>query len=108
MKKLNTFKKYLTPSNLDLTLTGSALVIGMYLNWQINYVIIFTCVIWLILRPVRLELLVKINLLLIFLIPVSQASKKADLAQDLGVAVYVFLILIIFKCIFDLEKKTNI
>lgn len=105
MNKLNTFRKYFTSSNLDYTLTGLSTVVGLYLNWQINYVILFASVIWLILRPVRLELLVKINLFLIFLIPVSQASKKADLAQELGVAVYIFLILVIYQCILELREK---
>lgn len=100
-------KSIIRKVDYDIALAAVALVLGLYLNWPIIYVGILVFIIWMILRPIKNEILIKAALAVIVLIPISQASKDPFLTESLGIIVFILLIFIIYQYLVSMKIVKN-
>ncbi len=101
------FSSVVKKINYDVVLTAIALILGLYLNWPITYVGLLVFIVWMILRPIRNEILIKIALAVIVLIPISQAGKNSFLTESLGIIVFVLLSFIIYQYLLSIKSVGN-
>jgi hypothetical protein len=77
----------------------------MYLNWRAGLIALLVLAVWAILFPIKTKILVKIGLLIIFFIPVSQMAKKSMFAEDLGIVLCGILVLLVYKFIQNARRR---
>lgn len=105
MKLVSKVKLTLKKIDYDIVSAVTALVLGLYLNWPLIYIGILIFIIWMILRPIKNEILIKFALAAIVLIPISQTAKDPFLTEGLGIIVFVLLIFIIYQYLVEVKNK---
>lgn len=105
MKKI--ISVFIESDYLDYSIIMLTLILGMYLNYHTNYIIMFAFVIWFILRPIYVNNLIKLCLSTIILIPFAQIAKNTDIAESLGIFVYILVVLIIYQIISSQNKADD-
>lgn len=91
----------------DYLIIFFSIFLGLYLNWEIFYVIFFTFIIWQILYPLPRVVLSVISLLLLFLLPFAFYFKGLGDTENLAIFAYGFLFLTVVMAIIEYGRKEN-
>lgn len=93
--------------NFDIFLIFLSAFIGVFLNWGITYIALFTLIIWQILRPLSKIVLARLSLLLILIIPASLYLGRNNDAEKIAVLAFGFLFLALVMAIIENSMKGN-
>lgn len=95
-------KKY-----FDYVIIIFSIFLGLYLNWETTYIVLFTLVIWQILHPLARRTLAGISLMILFLLPIALYFKKVGDTEKLAILAYCFLFLTVVTAIIEYGRKES-
>lgn len=90
-------QKYLREVNFSYLILAVTFIIGIYLNWTLEEIIMVMFVIWHIMQPLRASTLLNILSLLIILIPFILIVHRPEMAEPLAISVFILIILLLFE-----------
>jgi len=107
--KNNQINQYLTRKYFDYAIITLSLLLSFYLKWEMQSVIEFSFVIWLILKPIPSKLLSKIALCFLAFVPFLIVH-RADRAEQFAIFAYYFLVLTIIMVVIEStgHRKTSL
>ena len=88
----------------DYIILSLSLFMGVYLGWNIFEIVIFLIFIYVILYPVSSRQAVFPAVILLFIAPFFLIFKKDNLAEQVAIYAYYFLIMAVFMGIYELWK----
>ena len=108
--KNNQINQYLTRKYFDYAIITLSLLLSFYLKWEMQSVIEFSFVIWLILKPIPSKLLSKIALCFLAFVPFFLIVHRADRAEQFAIFAYYFLVLTIIMVVIEStgHRKTSL
>lgn len=98
-------QRLFSQTNINYFLIIISIILGIYLNWEIINVLVFAFVIWLILYPLPSQVLAKVALALIILLPIMLIIKRGAAIDKYAVLVYAFLILAAISQFYEKTEK---
>ena len=104
----NDLNRYLTKKYFDYGLTLLSILLGFFLNWEIQNILVFSFVIWIILNPIASRILARIALYCLAFIPLLLLINRVDRAEQLAILAYYFLILTIITGMIEFKKEQNL
>lgn len=101
----NKLDQYLTKKYFDYGLIAFSLLLGFYLKWDMQNVLIFSFVIWIILNPISSQLLARGALVLLSLVPLLLIIKRENRAEQFAIFAYYFLVMTVAVAIIEFKKE---
>ena len=92
---------------IRIIVTAIALIIGVYLNFEITELVFFVYLIWIILTPTPSRNLAMIAILLLAMTPVFMIMKRDSWAETFAIYAYYFLILTVGTAILEYRKVSQ-
>lgn len=107
--KENDLDQYLTKKYFDYGLVVFSVLLGFYLHWDLQSVLVYSFVIWIILNPVSSQFLAKGALIFLSFVPLLLIMHREDRAEEFAILAYYFLVLTVIMAIveFKREEKSN-
>ncbi|MEK9155687.1 MAG: hypothetical protein AAB360_00085 [Patescibacteria group bacterium] len=99
-------QKIFSKRNIDLALLGFVFLLGAYLNWELTTIAAFVLVSWLILNPIRSELLLKVALALMALSPMLLIGNRSGRAEEVVNWAFLFLTLAALAAMVEMRNET--
>lgn len=97
---------YFSKKYLDLVIFFFAVILGAYLNWGYKEIAAFLLVIYLILNPVKSEIIAKAALASLTFVPFLLVMRRSEKAEDFATIAYGFLVLTVVMAIYEnLQEK---
>ena len=104
----NEFDQYLTKRYLDYLIVAFSPLLGLYLKWEMQNVLMFSFVIWIILNPVSSQFFAKITLCFLVFVPLLLIGNRDDQAEQFAIFTFYFLVLTVVSAIIEFKKKQTI
>ena len=101
----NNFNQYYTKKYLDYTLVVISLLLGFYLRWDLQNIVLFSFTIWIILNPISSKLLARIVLSFLVFTALLLIIHRVSQAEMFAIFAYYFLVLTTITAIIELRKK---
>lgn len=98
-------KRFAKRLNIDFLLTVTALLLGIYLNWSFEDILIFCMAIYLILRPVSNQVMVSGVLLLLAIVTLLTVFGRVGLASEFAIIIFYYLCLCFMTVILQLSDR---
>jgi len=102
----NDLEKYFCKKYFDYFLFALAIVFGIYLNWTIGNIFVFTFVVWIILNPVSSQFLAKISLGFFLSVPLFLFMNQGTQTEEFASYTFYFLGLMLIVA-FDETRKNS-
>lgn len=91
----------------DYGIIGISALLGLYLNWEMIYVVLFSLIIWQILHPLSRSALSAISLFLLVLVPLAFYLHRERDAQKLAVLAFGFLVLALLMAVIESKRDKS-
>lgn len=104
----NELDQYITKKYFDYGLIAFSLLLGFYLKWDMQNVLVFSFVIWIILNPISSQLLAKWALISLLFVPLLLTMRRENRAEQFAVLAYYFLVLAVITAIIEFKKEQNL
>lgn len=96
----------ISPKNaIDILFIGVVIAMGMFLDWKLSEITVFSLFIWIILNPISSRYLAAVAIFFLILTPIFLVSGKIIIADQLAVHAYYFLIMTVMMGIYELRKE---
>lgn len=103
----NELDQYLTKKYFDYGLVAFSLLLGFYLKWDMQNVLVFSFVIWIILNSISSRFLAQIALVFLVFVPLLLIIHRYDHAEQFAIFAYYFLVLTVIMAIIEFKKEQN-
>ena len=103
----NQLDQCLTKKHFDYGLVAFSLLLGFYLKWDMQNILSFSFVIWIILNPISSQLLAKGALVFLSFVPLLLIIKRESRAEQFAIFAYYFLVLTVIMAIIEYKKEQN-
>ena len=98
--------KKISPKNaVDILFIGIVVTMGLFLDWKVTEIVVFSLFIWIILNPISSRYLAAVAIFFLILTPISLVSGKIIIADQLAVHAYYFLIMTVMMGVYELRKE---
>jgi len=99
--------KYLniTEAYIDVVLVILSLVMGIYLNWEMASIVMFSSILWFILKSWSSSKIAKLTALSLFLSAICLVAKKNYYAEVFSIYAFYLLGLTLFVAIFEFTPE---
>ncbi len=107
MNRLKTLFQKFYPF-FDHAICVCALVLGFYLKWRFQDVMIFCLMIWLVLRPISVKSVIQYSFISIIIAALLMVIKRSEIAIDFASFSFYFLafaIIVMIKNIISMKAK---
>jgi len=101
----NNLGQYFTKKYFDYGIVAFALLLGFYLKWDMENVVLFTFIIWIILNPISSQILAKIALVFLSFTPLLLIIRREAQAEQFAIFTYYFLVLTVIFAIIEFKSE---
>jgi hypothetical protein len=99
--------KFVPSHKLDIIFVALSLAMGVYFHWQVLEIAVFVLLIWVILNPMPSEYFAAFAMLLLILTPFFLIAEKEDIAEEIAIYAYYFLIFTVMMAAYEIRKSDN-
>lgn len=105
--KDNQLDRYLTKNNFDYGLIVFSLFLGFYLKLDMQNILFFSFIVWIIINPISSRLLARGTLICLSFVPLLLIIKRDSRAEQFAIMAYYFLVLTVIMAIIEFCKEQN-
>lgn len=99
--------RFLNIKNIDIGIVFVAFAIGLYLEWDIFDITIFSVFIWALLNPIRSRYFVMVSIFFLAIDPFLLLLERKDQAEQFAIYAYYFLAMAVLMGIFEIWQEKN-
>lgn len=101
-------EKYFTKQNFNYFVIGCFCFLGLYLNWSVKELVAVAALIWLILFPLRSQILARIAVVCLLLTLLMLIFGLGNRATGFAEIAYIFIVLMVATLLYEHyhERKT--
>lgn len=100
----NDLEQYLKKKYFDYGLVAFSFLLGFYLRWEMQNILFFSFVIWIILNPQSSRFLASVTLYFLAFTPLLIIIKREDHAEKFAIYAYYFLALTVIFAIIEHKR----
>lgn len=98
-------KNLVIQRKIDLIIIGVGILLGIFFDWSMMEIIIFSIFIWAIIGPIPSRLLVGPALFFLVFTPVLLMSKREERAEEFAIYAYYFLVMAVITGVIEARKE---
>lgn len=105
--ELEIAKRFFRERKKDAFFLIASVFFGVFLEWNIVEIAIFTVLVWAILGPISVRILAAVALFFLSIVPFLLVFDREDQAEQYAVYAYYFLVIAVIRGIIDLKAESK-
>ncbi len=97
-------RSYVASRKIDFLFLGASILLGVYFNWNVVEIAIFTVFIWSLIGPIPSRFLAVPALFFLVLTPVLLILEREDQAEEFSIYAYFFFIMAVIRGIIEIRQ----